>query len=77
MRRPATRIRPLTRLIRVVAFGAMVCAIAAVTLVVAPGFRPTRIGLGRRFLSCFWCFGPPVWAGVELATLAFAGRLYP
>jgi len=67
----------MVHLIQVVSFGAMVCTIASAALALAPGFRPDRTGLGRRFLFFFWRFSLPAWAVLELATWIFTGRLYP
>ena len=64
-------------MIQVVAFGGMVCAIASAGLALAPGFRPDRTGLGRRFLFFFWRFSLPAWVVLELATRVFTGRFYP
>jgi hypothetical protein len=43
----------MSQLIRVASFGGILCTIASAALAAAPGFRPDKSGLARRF--CFFC----------------------
>ena len=59
------------------AFGGMVCTIASAALALAPGFRPERVGFGRRFVFFLWRYSLPAWVAMELVTLVWRGRFYP